>query len=94
MMTRAIVLLIVSIALGSLGCSVRQAPTPPAPVIMLMTECPEPFRPALPLINGALPFDHPVNVEVLLERDDVFRAYIQGLEATVDCYRAQAEGGR
>jgi hypothetical protein len=93
-MIRAIVLLLVSIALGSLGCAARQSPTPTAPVIVLMAECPGPFRPALPFINGALPFDHPVNVEALLERDDVFRAYIHGLEATIDCYRAQAGSGQ
>jgi hypothetical protein len=93
-MIRAIVLLLVSIALGSLGCAARHAPTPAAPVIVLMTECPAPTRPALPLINGALPFDHPENIEALLERDDVFRAYIQGLEAAIECYRAQAGSGQ
>jgi len=92
-MRHASVLLIVSIALGS-GCAARQIQVPPAPEIVRMEECPCPERPDLPLINGGLPFDHPVNVEAVLERDDVYRAYIQGLEAAIDCYRAQTGSGQ
>lgn len=88
MMRRAMQLLIVLIVLGSLGCAARQAEpelvlTPP-PV-----ECPAPVRPVLPSLDAGLPFDHPENVQALMERDDLCRAYIQGLEATVDCYRRQ-----
>ena len=91
MMRHASVLLIVSIALGSLGCSARQAQVPPAPEIMRMEECPCPERPELPAVNGSLPLDHQVNVEAILERDDAYRAYAQGLEAAVRCYRSQVE---
>lgn len=91
MMRRAMQLPIVLIVLCSMGCAARQAEpelvlTPP-PV-----ECPAPVRPVLPALDPALPFDHPGNVEALMERDDLFRAYIQGLEATVDCYRRQIGG--
>lgn len=92
MMTRAIVLLLASTALGS--CGVRQPAVPVAPVIVFVTECPAPARPALPHLNGSLPFDHPVNVEAILERDDAYRAYIQGLEAAIECYRVQTEGAQ
>lgn len=91
MMRRASVLLIVSIALGSLGCSARQALVPPAPEIVRMEECPCPERPELPPVNGTLPLDHPENVEALLERDDAYRAYAHGLEASVECYKSQLE---
>ncbi len=91
MMTRAIVPLLVSIALCSVGCTAHQATAPPAPVVVFITECPAPARPVLPHLNGSLPFDHPVNVEAILERDDAYRAYIQGLEAAIECYRAQTE---
>ena len=84
MMTRAIVLLIASIALCS--CVTTQA----QPVVIVpVAECPAPARPTLPSLDAELPFDHPENVQVLMERDDLCRAYIQGLEATVDCYRRQ-----
>ncbi len=94
MMRHASVLLIVSIALGSLGCSARQVQVPPAPEIVRMEECPCPERPELPAVIGSLPLDHQVNVEAILERDDVYRAYIQGLEAAIDCYRAQTGSGQ
>lgn len=90
-MRRASVLLIASIALGSLGCSAHQVQAPPAPEIVRMEACPCPERPELPLVDGGLPLDHPHNVEALLGRDDAYRAYAQGLEATVECYRSQAE---
>jgi len=91
-MSRAIVLLIVSIGLGSIGCSTRQAVAPPAPVIMSVALCPVPARPELPQVDGRLPFDSPTNIEAFLERDDLYRAYIQGLESTMECYRRQIGG--
>lgn len=91
MMRHAARLLIALIVLGSMGCAAHQAEpelvlTPPP------SECPAPARPALPSLDAELPFDHPENVQVLMERDDLCRAYIQGLEATVDCYRRQIGG--
>jgi hypothetical protein len=41
------------------------------------------------MLDGTLPFDAPPNVAALLERDDALRGYAKGLEAAVDCYRAQ-----
>lgn len=92
-MRRVCVLLIVSIALGSLGCSARQAQVPPAPAVVRIVPCPCPQRPEIPAVIGSLPFDHQVNIEALLERDDIIRAYVKGLEATVECYRSQTEAG-
>jgi hypothetical protein len=90
-MRRVIALLLALIALGSLGCSSRRAPAPPAPEVVRIVPCPCPQRPELTPVNGSLPFDHQVNVEAFLERDDTYRAYIKGLEATVECYRSQVE---
>ena len=88
-MRRAWPLLLASIALGS-GCAGRPLPTvPPAPVLAPVVVCPAPVRPGLPALDGTFPFDSPANVAALLERDDVLRGYAKGLEATVDCYRAQ-----
>lgn len=84
MMTRAIALLIASIAL----CSCATTQTQPV-VILPVAECPAPPRPMLPGLDAMLPLDHPANVEALLIRDDAMRGYIHGLEATVDCYRRQ-----
>lgn len=91
MMRRAMQLLIVLIVLCSLGCAAHQV-GPELMLTPLPVECPAPVRPALPALDPALPFDHPCNVEALMERDDFCRAYIQGLEATVDCYRKQIGG--
>lgn len=74
------------------GCAAGIAPTvPTAPVIIRTAECPAPPVPALPVLDAARLFDSPVNVEVLLARDDLYRRYIQGLRATVRCYQAQSE---
>lgn len=88
-MKPASVALIVLIGLCSLaGCGGKQAPEVPAPpVILKLPDCPAPERPRLPLINGDLPFDSPENIKAFLERDDIMRAYIKGLEAAVGCYR-------
>ena len=69
------------------GCAkpaAQQIVMAPAAVI-----CPVPARPELPRIDGALPLDGPANIEALMTRDDLLRQYIRGLEATVDCYKAQ-----
>lgn len=87
-MRRAMLLLCGSIALCS--CASRQ-PTE-VRVTVPVVECPAPGRPALPELNPVLPLDHPVNVEALMIRDDAVRAYINGLESALDCYRAQAKG--
>lgn len=94
-MQRATLLLIILIVLGSClcsGCSARPAPVvPPAPVALQAVPCPAPDRPLLPPVNGALPFDSPENVSVLMERDDIYRTYAAGLEAAVKCYKVQTE---
>lgn len=84
MMTRAIALLIASIAL----CSCATTQTQPV-VIVPVVECPAPPRPELPGLDAALPLDHPANVDALMTRDDALRGYIRGLESNLDCYRAQ-----
>jgi hypothetical protein len=44
----------------------------------------------MPEIIATLPLDSPENVEALMIRDDIFRAYVRGLRSSLDCYRAQA----
>lgn len=88
-MRPAWLLLLVSTALGS-GCAARPVPVvPQAPVVVGVTPCAAPHRPALPPVDGTLPFDAPVNVKALLERDDMARSYAAALEAALDCYQAQ-----
>lgn len=88
-MKHALILLIALIGLCSLtGCGApRQATLAPPPLILSLPDCPTPEAPRLPRINGSLPFDAPANVKILLERDDILRAYIKGLNATVQCFR-------
>ena len=85
-MTRAALLLIVSIGLCS--CGPKQGPVM---VTVPVAQCPAPQRPALPDLDAALPLDSPANVERLMIRDDALRGYIHGLESCVECYRRQAE---
>ncbi len=90
-MTRAALLLIVSIGLCSVGCVGTKNISPPPLVIVPVVQCPAPQRPALPDMDAALPLDSPANVERLMIRDDALRGYIHGLESCVECYRRQAE---
>lgn len=76
------------------GCGGRQAQTVPVPpVILNLPDCPAPERPLLPPVNGEAPFDAPVNVKAFLERDDIMRAYIKGLEAALACSRRNTKQG-
>lgn len=90
MKARAALWPIASIGLCSLlpGCTGAR-PVPP-PVVVGAILCPEPAAPVLPLVDGGGTFDAPAAWAVLMERDDVMRAYIKGLRRTVDCYAAQA----
>jgi hypothetical protein len=76
------------------GCA-GQAPAfvPPAPVALVLPDCPAPDRPILPLLDPALPLDSLGNVEILLSRDDMMRRYIGGLAAAVRCYSQEDAHG-
>ena len=86
-MRRAMLLLITLTGLCS--CTARPALPPPVMVMHTGVVCPAPARPALPVIDPDVALDSPANVERLMERDDLLRQYIRGLESTVDCYKAQ-----
>lgn len=98
-MKRASALLIVSIGLcrrGAAGiilmlclcgCGARQAAQP----VLNLPDCPAPSAPALPLLDASEPLDSPDNMTRLMERDDMLRAYIDGLLATLSCWRAKGE---
>lgn len=93
MTLRATRLWIALTALCSLvGCASRDdGGVPPAPVIVPAAVCPAPDAPALPRLDAALPFDAPDNVRTFLERDDLCRHYIKGLQATIRCYESQIQ---
>lgn len=88
-MQRAMPSLLALIVLCS-GCAARLE-IPPAPLILNLPDCPAPAPPKLPMIDGAAPLDSPKNVGLLLERDDVLRAYIAGLNAAIRCYQTRKE---
>jgi hypothetical protein len=89
-MKRAGAPLIGLIALGSLtGCGVAGSALPVPPAVLALPDCPAPARPALAVVDGALPFDAPANVAAILERDDALRLHVLALEATIACYRRQ-----
>ncbi len=71
---------------GLCSCGPKQAPVM---VTVPVVQCPAPPAPVMPEVNAALPLDSPANVEALMIRDDMFRAYIQGLRSSLECYRAQ-----
>lgn len=71
------------------GCATPTAVETPAPVIVEVARCPRPGRPELPKLSG-LPFlESGKGYALLKRRDQVFRAYIAGLEDALDCYEAQ-----
>ena len=80
-MKRAVVLFCASIALCSCGCGPKQA----APLILKYHDCPAPSVPVLPELDA----DSPENLSRLLERDDRFRAYIDGLKSALQCEQAR-----
>ena len=85
-MKRAVALFCASIVLCSLcGCGQRKA----APLILNLPDCPAPSVPALPELGGEEPLDSPENLSRLLERDDRFRAYIDGLKSALQCEQAR-----
>ncbi len=88
-MKRAVVLLLVSIALCN-GCC-RQ---PSAPLILKLPDCPAPDAPVLAKLDATEPLDSPENVARLLARDDALRAYIGGLDAALRCYQARGNHGK
>ncbi len=88
-MKRATVLLIASIALCSCcGCSRK----PAAPHILNLPDCPAPAPPVLPVIDGSEALDSPDNIARLMERDDLIRAYIDGLNAALRCQTRRNNG--
>ena len=93
-MLRASVLLICLIGLGSLfGCSAANLPVP-QPVVVTVQRCARPVAPTLPKLRGDIPFDSPGQVEDMLTRDARLRLYAALLNDALDCYDAQAEGGK
>ena len=85
-MKRVVALFCASIVLCSLcGCGQKQA----APLILNLPDCPVPSVPALPELGGEEPLDSPENLARLLERDDRFRAYIDGLKSALQCEQAR-----
>lgn len=93
MMLRARKLWIALIALCSLtGCAAGGVPVvPQAPILVRTAVCPAPDIPVLPRLDAASAFDAPDNVLALLERDDLCRRYIKGLQATIRCYESQTK---
>ncbi len=83
-MKRVAALLSVLIVLCS-GCGQKQTS---APLILNLPDCPAPSVPVLPELDAAEPLDSPENLARLLERDDRFRAYINGLLAALRCSQA------
>ena len=84
------VLLSVSIS----GCGASRPDLPPPPAILMLPDCPSPARPALPRINGDLPFDAPENTAAFLERDDIFRLHVMAQDSALACYKRMSTHGK
>lgn len=86
-MLREAVLLSVLIGICS-GCGARQEIIAPE---VELPECPSPEAPSLPLLDSDEPLESPANIEKLMLRDDVMRAYIDGLRAAIACREKRHE---
>lgn len=86
-MKRAIVWLSALIVLCS-GCGQKAAP-----LILDLPDCPAPMPPVLPMIDGAESLDSPANIARIMNRDDLIREYIDGLNAALGCYQARRRHG-
>lgn len=92
MKRRAAVCLIALTALCS-GCAAHETPAPvPEPVVIRPVRCPRPELPALPKLGGVSFLESREGYSILKLRDARLRAYLTGLEATLDCYEAQVGG--
>lgn len=89
-MKHAVALFCVLIVLCS-GCSHKQTF---APTVLKLSDCPAPSVPVMPDLNAEEPLDGPENVARLLERDDLLRNYINGLNAALRCYQARGNHGK
>ena len=76
----------VALLAGCVGKTVEM----PMAVVVKPTACAEMPIPILPQLSSAYSLEDRRNIRLLLERDDSMRAYITGLQATVNCYKAQA----
>lgn len=54
--------------------------------------CPEPIKPDLPVLLEQYYLDSPLNIEIIMQRDDIIRSYIEGLEDTILCYKNSQQG--
>lgn len=69
------------------GCGAKPAPAP-APVIVAVQPCARPSKPSLPALRGVF-LESRQGYTLLKARDARIRAYIAGLEDTVECYERQ-----
>lgn len=61
-------------------------------VAAVKTYCPEPIKPELPLLLEEYCLDSLPNIEIIMQRDDILRLYIEGLEDTILCYKNSQKG--
>lgn len=57
--------------------------------VLNLPDCPAPSTPALPLLDATEPLESTANMERLMERDDMMRAYINGLLAALFCWQGK-----
>uniref|UniRef100_I2Q2N9 Lipoprotein n=1 Tax=Desulfovibrio sp. U5L TaxID=596152 RepID=I2Q2N9_9BACT len=90
-MPRAVALLCISMTLAVSAC----APTP-APVVVqqAVSRCPRPDMPELPAVDPEEHVCSPANLDRLLSRADLQCWMISQQAAALDCYEAQAKGGK
>ena len=92
-------LLIALIALCSLlflsGCAAKTELSNfsfvPAPVLVTTEYCPAPVKLTLPNLDRNFGLDSTHNLKILLERDDLIRAYNSAQSSTIKCYEAQVK---
>ena len=89
-MKRVVALLLISMAVGS-GCAARPGTIT---VQQTYTRCPRPAAPVLPSLDPEQHLCSPDNLGRLMEIVDQQCWMIGQQGAALDCYEAQAKGGR
>ena len=86
-MTRLVMLCLIALTVLCSGCA--KAPTPvPTPIVISVARCARPTKPVLPSLKGTF-LESKAGYTLLKVRDARIRAYIAGLEDSLDCYEAQ-----
>lgn len=89
-----VVLVFLTLSLSGCGAKVTAPQPQPQPLVLRPERCPRPAPPVLPVTKELAFLESREGYAILKLRDVRLRAYIEGLNAALDCYDAQTGGGQ